>query len=100
VTTRAVLLEIGNALARLRFRAAAIEVLEAVESDPRIRIVSLSDELYAEALSLFRTREDKEWGMTDCTLVRGDAAAGHSRRAHDRPPLRASRIQGVAALTH
>jgi predicted nucleic acid-binding protein len=61
------LLEIGNALARLRFRAAAIEVLDTMESDPRIQIVPLSEDLYADALTLFRSRGDKEWGLTDCT---------------------------------
>ena len=66
VTTRAVLLEIGNALSRLRFRSAAAEVLETVESDARIQVVPLDEELYADALSLFRSRTDKEWGMTDC----------------------------------
>lgn len=66
VTTRAVLLEIGNALAKLRFRSAAVEVLETVESDPRIQIVPLGDDLYAEAFALFRSRDDKGWGMTDC----------------------------------
>jgi predicted nucleic acid-binding protein len=66
VTTRAVLLEIGNALGRLRFRSAAIAVLGAIASDPRIQIVPLADDLYEEALSLFRERPDKEWGMTDC----------------------------------
>jgi uncharacterized protein len=67
VTTRAVLLEIGNALGKLRFRGAAVAALEAMEADPRIEIVPLSDELYAEAFALFRSREDKGWGMTDCT---------------------------------
>lgn len=66
-TTRAVLLEIGNALARLRFRAAAVEVLDTIESDPRIQVVPLGEDLYADALTLFRSRADKEWGLTDCT---------------------------------
>ncbi len=34
VTTRAILLEIGNALSRLRHRAAAIRLLTALEKDP------------------------------------------------------------------
>jgi predicted nucleic acid-binding protein len=66
VTTRAVLLEIGNALARLRFRTAGVAVLETMEADPRVQVVPLSDELWSEAFSLFRSRKDKGWGMTDC----------------------------------
>jgi uncharacterized protein len=66
VTTRPVLLEIGDMLAKYRFREAAVAVLDTVEADPRIQVVPLGDDLYADALSLFRRRKDKEWGMTDC----------------------------------
>lgn len=34
LTSRAVVLEIGNALAKLRHREAAIRLLEAIDSDP------------------------------------------------------------------
>jgi hypothetical protein len=63
VTTRAVILEIGNALARQRYRAAAIESLE---SDPAVEIVPATEELCAQAFQLYRDRPDKEWGLTDC----------------------------------
>jgi uncharacterized protein len=66
ITTRAVLLEIGNALAKHRYRSAAGELLSSLESDPNVEIMSLTDELYREALLLFRGRQDKEWGLTDC----------------------------------
>lgn len=66
VTTRAVLLEIGNALARSRHRAAAVALLDALESDPGVEIVPLSDDLYDSAAQLYRKHADKEWGLTDC----------------------------------
>lgn len=66
ITTRAVLLEIGGALARLRYRKAAVELLDSLESDPGVEIVPLSEPLYARALQLYRDRPDKEWGLTDC----------------------------------
>ena len=66
VTTRGVLLEIGNALAKLRYREAATRLLEALESDPQVEIVSISDDLYRRAFGLYRSRTDKEWGLTDC----------------------------------
>lgn len=66
VTTRAVVLEIGNALAKLRYRKAAIELLESLESDPAVEIVPLSEELYRRAFELYGQRQDKEWGITDC----------------------------------
>src|SRR5206468_2922274 len=66
VTTRAVLLEIGNTLSRQRYRAAAVQLLSSLEADPRVEIISLSAELYAEAFQLYRDRPDKEWGLIDC----------------------------------
>lgn len=66
VTTRAVLLEIGNALSGQRFRAAAVKLLDALEADPTVGIISLTDGLYTQALNLYRTRPDKEWGLVDC----------------------------------
>ncbi len=66
VTTRAVMLEIGNALAKQRYRAAAIRLLDALERDPAVEIVRLSEALYARAMRLYRERLDKEWGLTDC----------------------------------
>jgi predicted nucleic acid-binding protein len=66
VTTRAVLLEIGNALAKERYREAAGALLSSLEADPNVQIVSLTNQLYREALRLFQSRPDKEWGLTDC----------------------------------
>lgn len=66
VTTQAVLLEIGNALARLRYRQAAIQLLIALEQDPTVEIIPLSETVYRQALQLYATRPDKEWGLTDC----------------------------------
>ena len=45
ITTRAILLEIGNALSKVRHRSAAIKLLTALENDPKVEIVAASDEL-------------------------------------------------------
>jgi predicted nucleic acid-binding protein len=66
VTTRAVILEIGNALCKERHRAAAVKLLSALEADPALQIIPLSEPLYARAFQLYRERPDKEWGLTDC----------------------------------
>lgn len=66
VTTRAVLLEIGNALAKVRYRKAAVQLLSALEADPKVEIVSATDELYQRALKIYGDRVDKEWGLIDC----------------------------------
>ncbi len=66
VTTRAVMLEIGNALSKQRYRHAAVELLQSLEADPNVIIVPLSEDLYAQAFRLYCGRPDKDWGLTDC----------------------------------
>ncbi|MEK6302411.1 MAG: type II toxin-antitoxin system VapC family toxin [Acidobacteriota bacterium] len=66
VTTHAVIIEIGNALAKQAFRQAAIELIESLEQDPSAQIVPISEQLYERAFDLYRERPDKEWGLTDC----------------------------------
>jgi len=66
VTTQAILLEIGNALSKQRYRVAAIQLLESLIADPNVEIVSFSNDLYEAAFNLFRNRLDKEWGLVDC----------------------------------
>jgi hypothetical protein len=66
ITTRAVIFEIGNALAKQRYRQAAVKLLNALEADPNVEIIPLSEDLYARAIKLYRERPDKEWGLTDC----------------------------------
>ena len=66
VTTRAVMLEIGNALSKPRFRQVAVRLLESLEADPTVEIVPLSEQLYNLAFDLYRNRPDKEWGLVDC----------------------------------
>ncbi len=66
VTTRGVMLEIGNALGKSRLRQIAVDLLDALEKDARLEIVPLSESLYKRAFQLYRERSDKEWGLTDC----------------------------------
>ncbi|MFH1288962.1 MAG: PIN domain-containing protein [bacterium] len=66
ITTQAVILAIGNALAKLRYRKAAVELLTSLENDTNIKIIPLTDELYRRASKFYKERSDKEWGLTDC----------------------------------
>lgn len=66
VTTQAILLEIGNALSKQRYRSAAIQLLESLETDSSVEVVLLTDSLYRLAFNLFKQRGDKEWGLVDC----------------------------------
>lgn len=97
VTTRAVILEIGNALSGLRYRRAAIELLDALEGDPAVDIVPLTEQSYERSLHLYRERPDKEWGLTDCLsfvvmeglgLTDALTADGHFHQAGFRALLR------------
>ncbi len=66
VITQAVILEIGNALAKSAFRAVAVGLLESFEKSGNTTIISMSNELYNKAFELFKNRPDKEWGLVDC----------------------------------
>lgn len=66
VTTRAVVLEIGNALGKQRYRRQAVALLESLQQDPLVEIHPLSEELFHRSFELYRSRQDKEWGLIDC----------------------------------
>jgi predicted nucleic acid-binding protein len=96
VTTRAVLLEIGNALARQRYRNIAVQLLDSLENDSTVTIIPLSETLCASATQLFQARADKEWGLTDCVsfvvmqeraITEALTADAHFQQAGFRPLL-------------
>ena len=67
LTTEAVLVEIGNALSGLKWRSIAITTLEDLRSDPiHIEVLPVDTALFERAFTLYRSRRDKAWGMTDC----------------------------------
>lgn len=66
ITTNAVLVELGNALARPPHRRLGIYALRQIYADAQIEIVYLDKELLAETISLYQARSDKAWGLTDC----------------------------------
>lgn len=65
VTTDAVLLEIGNALAR-NFKAQSIQIIEQFLTSDEVRVVHLNVELFRRAFELYRSHTDKAWGLIDC----------------------------------
>ena len=66
VTTEAVLLEVGNSLARLRFRPAAVQLLQSLTNDSQVEVEPITTALFRRGLQLFEARPDKEWGLVDC----------------------------------
>ena len=65
VTTEAVLVELGNTLSRLRWRALAVRLLEEIRTSPDSEIIPVTTELLQRAIARFASRMDKEWGLTD-----------------------------------
>ena len=99
ITTWAVILEIGNALSKARYRSVAVSLLDSIAENRDLEIVPFSERLVEESFALFRARGDKEWSLTDCMSFvvmrqRGitDAltADDHFRQAGFRPLLSAS----------
>ena len=61
----AVLLEIGNGLAR-NYKQEAIEVIEDFFDSEEVEIVRLTPELFERAFELYKKYKDKDWGLIDC----------------------------------
>ena len=98
-TTRAVLLEIGNALSKPLVRRDAVRLLMSLETDPDVQVIPVSDDLFVRGLELFYQRRDKSWGLVDCIsfeVMREHAvndsltSDGHFEQAGFRALLRAS----------
>ena len=67
VITEFVLVEIADGLAAVRFRIQAVQVVAALQASPLVEIVPATSHLFTAALALYRSRADKDWGLTDCT---------------------------------
>jgi uncharacterized protein len=66
VTTEAVLLEVGNSLARHRYRQGAVALLRSLITDASASIEPITTALFHRGLDLYEARIDKEWGLVDC----------------------------------
>ncbi len=65
ITTVAVLLEIGNALAK-DFRKEANEVLKLLRHSNTVEVVEIDQRLFEKALDIYEKYNDKTWGLVDC----------------------------------
>ncbi len=66
VTSEAVLLEIGNALAQPPNRKLGVRVLAALRESQEYHLVPIDSALVKQGFSLYRARTDKAWSLTDC----------------------------------
>jgi hypothetical protein len=67
ITTTWVLLELGNALRRVRDRAVFSLFMEDLAADTETTVLSADQQVFDKAVALFHGRPDKEWSLTDCT---------------------------------
>ncbi len=67
LTTQFILIEIGNGLSSLKFRQDAAEILYTLEKSSFVEVIPATSELFKKALKLYEQRQDKDWGLTDCT---------------------------------
>lgn len=61
-----ILLEIGDGYARLGRRSKGIELLARFEQEQGYDVYPLTEDVMRQATTLYRSRGDKEWGLTDC----------------------------------
>jgi predicted nucleic acid-binding protein len=65
VTTDAVLLEIGNAMAK-DFREEAVAIIKVLRSSKRVEVIETGGRLFEQGLEVYEKYSDKTWGLVDC----------------------------------
>ena len=65
LTTDAVLLEVGNALARNHKRE-AVTIIERLLAAVEIEIVRMTPDLFGRAFAVYKQHQDKSWCLVDC----------------------------------
>ncbi|MBN2396572.1 MAG: type II toxin-antitoxin system VapC family toxin [Candidatus Atribacteria bacterium] len=63
--TEAVLLEIGNALAK-DYKLEAIETIKAFRTSNEVVIVDLNSQLFNKGFEMYEKYQDKAWSLVDC----------------------------------
>ncbi len=66
LTTEFVLIEIANGLSSLQFRQDAADIIQVLQDNDHVKIIPATSGLFQNGLELFRSRNDKTWGLTDC----------------------------------
>lgn len=65
ITTDAVLLEIGNALAK-DFREEAAKVIRVLRTARKVEVRGVDGKLFEDGLAAYEKYADKTWGLVDC----------------------------------
>ncbi len=60
-----ILIEVANGLSG-KYRQSAVDFIERAYKTANTKVVSLERKLVKRSFKLYRERDDKEWGLTDC----------------------------------
>lgn len=66
VTTDAVIVEFCNMLSKVALRAHAAKVVRQLNAQDNIDVIHVTKEILSRAFTLYESRADKDWGLTDC----------------------------------
>lgn len=69
ITSNAILLEFGNALSPKPLRKIASKIINNIQQDHDFWECVPIDPFLGKGAKLFENREDKEWGLVDCTSI-------------------------------
>jgi predicted nucleic acid-binding protein len=61
-----ILFEIADGYARISRRARGLQLLGKFEAEQGYQVFPLTSPLLQDAMNLYRSRPDKDWGLTDC----------------------------------
>ncbi len=65
VISEPILLEIGNALSR-RYKSEGSVIIDYFLKDDNVTVISLNNNLFIRAFELYKSYQDKDWGLVDC----------------------------------
>ncbi|MBU4320672.1 MAG: PIN domain-containing protein [Thermodesulfovibrionales bacterium] len=66
LTTQLILIELANSLCLPPQKPLAIRMIDKIQADPLTTVIPVTFDRFEKALSLYKKRTDKSWGMIDC----------------------------------
>ena len=66
ITTEFVLLEVADALSQPSLRAQTINFIEGLSQFSALKVIPIDRSIWLKGWTLYKQREDKDWGLTDC----------------------------------
>lgn len=66
VTTAWVLTELCDGMTTEFQRRTGMKLVRMLQTNPNLRLIQANQQLFEDGLSLFESRPDKEWSLSDC----------------------------------